>query len=65
MLNRRPLAPNNRQGLMKQFLAELGSEPVYINPEKSIERTSIFHYARPGRQVSEGAFGGGNRIRRG
>ena len=64
MLNRRPLAPNNRQGHMKQFMMSLGSEPAYINPEKAIERTSIFHYARAGRQNSEG-FGGGNRVRRG
>ena len=64
MLNRKPLAPNNRTGRMKKaFLASLKSEAVDIKYPKSKEKASIFNYARAGRQNSEG-FGGGNRITR-
>lgn len=64
MINRKPLAPNNRNGSMRAaFLASLESEAITIKYPKSNERTSIFHYARAGRQNSEG-FGGGNRVSR-
>ena len=61
MLNRKPLAPNNRTGdkLMRDFR---GSAALYIKYPKNGERQSIFTYARAGRQNSEG-FGGGNRVR--
>lgn len=58
-MNRRPLAPNNRQGkLLSEFLL---SEAVSVQWPKSQEQASIKTYARPGRQNSEG-FGGGNRV---
>jgi hypothetical protein len=60
MVPRKPLAPNNRSAskLMQEFLV---SEATYIKYPKSKEKPSIFHYARAGRQNSQG-FGGGNRI---
>lgn len=62
MLNRRPLAPNNRHGVMgAQFLESLKSEAVRVNYPKSVERASVVNWPQPGRQNSEG-FGGGYRI---
>ena len=60
MLERKPLAPNNRSigKLMSEFRV---SEDTYIQYPKSNGRLSIFSYARAGRQNSEG-FGGGNRV---
>ena len=60
MLERKPLAPNNRtpNTLMREFAA---SGAFHIKYPKNGERQSIFSYARAGRQNSEG-FGGGNRI---
>ena len=56
MIDRKPLAPNNRtpKGLMR----ELASGAFNVTATKSNNRTSIFHWARAGRQNSEG-FGGG------
>ncbi len=60
MLDRKPLTPNNRT--VKSLMREFNVSGVSANNfPKSNERTSIFHYARAGRQNSEG-FGGGNRI---
>lgn len=64
MIQRKPLAPNNRNGSMRSaFLASLESEaiPAPLFP-KSKELPSIFAYARAGRQNSEG-FGGGYRVK--
>lgn len=57
MLNRKPLAPNNRSvsSLMREFRQ---SEVFYIKYPKNGERQSVFSWARAGRQNSEG-FGGG------
>lgn len=64
MMSRKRLAPNNRNGSMRAaFLESLQSEAAYIKYPKSNERQSIFHYARAGRQNSEG-FGGGYRVKR-
>ena len=60
MLDRKPLAPNNRSigKLMSEFAV---SEASYIRPRRTRERLTAFAYARAGRQNSEG-FGGGNRV---
>jgi hypothetical protein len=64
MLARKPLAPNNRNGIMRNsFLAGLGSEAATIRYPKALEEPTVKHWARPGRQNSEG-FGGGYRIRK-
>jgi hypothetical protein len=64
MTSRKYVAPDNRHGVMRSaFLASLDSEVAYIRYPKSNERASVFHYARAGRQNSEG-FGGGYRVKR-
>jgi hypothetical protein len=57
MLDRKPLAPNNRtaNSLIQEFRS---SEVLYIKYPKSKEKPSIRLWARQGRQNSEG-FGGG------
>jgi hypothetical protein len=63
MINRKPLAPNNRNGVMRNaFLASLESVAFSGRHAKSNERPSIRLWARRGRSVDEG-YGGGNRIR--
>ena len=61
MLDRKPLAPNNRTAnkLKREFRT---SGAFHTKYPKNGERQSIFTYARAGRQNSEG-FGGGNRVR--
>jgi hypothetical protein len=62
MISRKLVAPNNRNGVMRNaFLSSLESQVASAKFPKSNERASIFHYLRPGRQNSEG-FGGGNRV---
>lgn len=62
MLNRKPVAPNNRSGIMRaEFLSSLESQAISIKYPKSKEEPSIRLWARAGRQNSEG-FGGGNRV---
>jgi hypothetical protein len=60
MINRKPLAPNNRSvpKLMSEFRQ---SEAFYIKYPKSKEEPSIRLWARRGRQNSEG-FGGGRTV---
>ena len=58
MLERKPLAPNNRR-LTSAFSVSRALNTKY---PKNGERQSVFSYARAGRQNSEG-FGGGNRVR--
>ena len=58
MLERKPLAPNNRR-LNSSFSVSRAFNTKY---PKNGERQSVFSYARAGRQNSEG-FGGGNRVR--
>ena len=60
MIKRKPLAPNNRQAFMSEFLSSLESVASPIRHPK-VQEASVFHYARAGRQNSQG-FGGGNRI---
>jgi len=58
MLERKPLAPNNRKP------PKLGTEftrAVKLYDKSPINKPSIRLWARSGRQNSEG-FGGGNRI---
>lgn len=60
MIERKPLAPNNRSvSKLKQEFAV--SEVFHIRYPKNGERQSVFSYARAGRQNSEG-FGGGRLI---
>jgi hypothetical protein len=63
MLNRKPLAPNNRNGSMRAaFLSSLESEGISVKyPKTKNDKPSMQVYARAGRQNSEG-FGGGNRV---
>lgn len=61
MLNRKPVAPNNRNGRMSEFLSSLGPQAISVKYPKAIEKPSIKSWPRPGRQNSEG-FGGGNRV---
>lgn len=63
MIPRRPLAPNNRQGRMSEFLKTLESVAPAPYREKANEQPSVRIWARRGRQNSEG-FGGGNRVTR-
>ena len=62
MLDRKPLAPNNRSigKLMSEFKV---SEALHTRNYKSNEKASIVSHARAGRQNSE-AFGGGYRVGR-
>ena len=53
MEQRRYLTPNNRKPIVAEFRGAVPRFP------KSNERQSVFAYLRSGRQVSEGAFGGG------
>ena len=57
MLNRKPLAPNNRKpsSVLRAFRS---SEALYVKYPKSKEEPSIRTWARRGRPNSEG-FGGG------
>ena len=59
MVPRKPLAPNNRSG--KRLSEFLVSEAIHVKAVKAKEKASVFHYARAGRQNSEG-FGGGYRV---
>jgi hypothetical protein len=60
MLPRKPLRPNNRSlSTLKREFKNSGA--LYVSYPKTKESSSIFHYARAGRQNSEG-FGGGNRV---
>ena len=62
MIPRKPLAPNNRNGIMRgAFLSSLESVASSIKYPKSNEQPSIRLWARRGRPNSEG-FGGGNRV---
>lgn len=62
MTDRKPLAPNNRNGVMSaQFLDSLKSEAISVRYPKSNERPSIVTWKQAGRQNSEG-FGGGYRV---
>jgi hypothetical protein len=62
MLNRKPLAPNGRNGIMRgAFLASLESVASYSKFPKSKEEPSIRLWARRGRPTAEG-FDGGNRV---
>jgi hypothetical protein len=64
MLNRKPLAPNNRNGTMRgAFLASLESAASTVNYPKSREESSIVIWKTAGKQNSEG-FGGGNRVKK-
>lgn len=65
MLERKPLAPNNRNGRMNSaFLQSLESGVTYVKYPKAREEARIKVYGSPGRPTSEGAFGGGNRVTR-
>lgn len=56
MIERKPLAPNNRK------LVTPKSEFIKAAENKSpTNKSNIFAYIRPGKQTAEG-FGGGNRI---
>lgn len=62
MIQRKPVAPNNRGGKMRQaFLQSLESQATPINYPKSYESPSIAIWNQAGRQIA-GGFGGGNRI---
>lgn len=60
MLNRKPVAPNNRNSeiMSRQFLDELESQAISVKYPKSVEKPSIAVWPQAGRQNSEG-FGGG------
>ena len=58
-MQRRPVAPNNRQGSMwSQFLSSLESQVTSAKFPKAKESPRIKVYAQRGKQNSEG-FGGG------
>jgi hypothetical protein len=61
MINRKPLAPNNRNAskLMREFGV---SEAFYIKYPKNGERQSIFTWARAGRAAQDDGASGGGRI---
>jgi len=62
MIDRKPLAPNNRNGIMRgAFLSSLESVAASVKYPKSNESPSIRLWARRGRPTGEG-FGGGNRV---
>jgi hypothetical protein len=61
MLQRLPLATNNRRGSSLQ--REFSDSGVKHQPIKSNEAPSIRTWARRGRPTGEG-FGGGNRVGR-
>lgn len=60
MVNRQPLAPNNRKN--NRVSAFVGATAAYINYPKSLERQTVFSYLRTGKPVSQGAAGGGRII---
>jgi len=64
MLDRKPLAPNNRISdvMSSQFLASLESEAISVKYPKSKEEPSIVVHPQAGRQNGEG-FGGGYRVK--
>lgn len=62
MLPRKPVAPNNRHGRMAEFLSSLESQVLPQARVKSNESPSIVIWKAAGKQVSEGAFGGGYRV---
>jgi hypothetical protein len=59
MIPRKPLTPNNRT--VNSLQRELASGAFSVKYPKSNERSTIFHYLRPGRQNGEG-FGGGSKV---
>lgn len=61
MLNRKPVAPNNRNGRMSEFLLSLESQAYSVKYPKANEKPSIPSWKQAGRQNSEG-FGGGYRV---
>lgn len=63
MLNRKPVAPNNRNGVMStQFLESLKSQATSVRyPKTKNDSPTIKAYPQAGRQNSEG-FGGGYRV---
>ena len=62
MIQRKPVAPNNRNGRMrKAFLQSLESQATPIKFPKANESPSIVIWNQAGRQTAEG-FGGGNRV---
>lgn len=65
MLNRKPVAPNNRNGIMRaEFLASLESQAFSIKyPKTKNDKPRTKSWPQAGRQNSEG-FGGGNRVTR-
>lgn len=66
MLNRKPVAPNNRNSevMSRQFFDELESQAVSVKyPKTKNDEPSILVHPRPGRQNSEG-FGGGRIVTR-
>lgn len=56
MIERKPLQPNNGAALKRTQEMAVGAS--FAKFPKGKEKSSIFHYARTGRQNSEG-FGGG------
>jgi hypothetical protein len=66
MLNRKPVAPNNRNSeiMSRQFFDELESQAISVKYPKTVnDEPSIKVYPEAGRQNSEG-FGGGYRVTR-
>ena len=59
MIERQPLAPNNRNGNSR--VRAFKDSGVVNQPVKSNEKPSIRLWARRGRPTGEG-FGGGNRV---
>lgn len=60
MIERKPLAPNNRSGVMRNaFLQSLGPEAFFIKFPKANEKPSIRVYARRSQRQNGEGFGGG------
>lgn len=63
MLNRKPVAPNNRINRMSEFRASLVSQAFSVNPTVSNSSPSIKSWARTGRPI-DGSVGGSYRIKK-